>query len=278
MRIPFPALAILWSIFLFPAAAQQSGRQTPPPAESFRLEQLRAAMKIQFRDTAEFHAQETITLTATDPGGRVRKKASVHLDTVFQGYNPHAERMDVAEGTVTLGQALGVWIHHRWLLAMNGHFWITFPAAIVLVPERSAHYDFAAAPAADPGSLRVTMTQRRECAPVTMSYPKYFLIDHPCGASEFELTGPDHDLRRFTFEAAGLPATVNIEPWKACTLQRYHVEAEFHTVMLPHSSDPFVVPKRVTTTLDTDKGRVEIVSVYEPNEPALRLNYLAGAK
>jgi hypothetical protein len=95
-----------------------------------------------------------------------------------------------------------------------------------------------------------------------------YLPDDLCGASAFQL----HDdliFRKFAFDVLGLPAPVKLDPFGQCNLQRYHAEVEFQQVTLPGGQVPFLIPKQVTATMETDKGKIVITSVYEPKQPSL---------
>jgi len=48
------------------------------------------------------------------------------------------------------------------------------------------------------------------------------------------------------------------------TYPRYHAEVEFQSVEVPGEKEPFLAPKLVTATLETNKGKIVIASVYEP--------------
>jgi hypothetical protein len=92
----------------------------------------------------------------------------------------------------------------------------------------------------------------------------YYLPDGEfCMSTEIEL---DRDLRfqKFSYELLGLPATVKIHPFGECTLTRYYAEVQFQVFTMPGEKEPFLLPKRVATTLETNKGRVVISSAYEP--------------
>jgi hypothetical protein len=49
----------------------------------------------------------------------------------------------------------------------------------------------------------------------------------------------------------------------AATILRYHVDADFQKVLLPGDPKPFLVPKLVTVTVDTDKGKIVMNSEYK---------------
>jgi hypothetical protein len=46
------------------------------------------------------------------------------------------------------------------------------------------------------------------------------------------------------------------------TILHFHSEADFQNVLLPGDPKPFLVPKLVTVTVDTDKGKLVMSSGY----------------
>jgi hypothetical protein len=77
-----------------------------------------------------------------------------------------------------------------------------------------------------------------------------------CGPSRFGLQKDDLSLQNFSFEAAGLPLQAEVKPFGRCEILRYHSEVEFQKVMLPDDPKPFLVPKHVEVTVDTNKGKL----------------------
>jgi len=256
--------AAIWVTLLissFPLNSQQSSQVDNDAA----LDRLRAALKVQFRDTAELHVHQTISFTVTDARGRVRKKNKGMVNLLYEGFNDTKPYDIAGEMEIPPGEALNVMMHGLHKVAATSDFWSIFPVVQILMTHWPVPYDFAFTPGG------VKMTPRDGCQVFTMEYthrpgnwPPYW-PDLPCGTGEFQLDR--NILQRFDFEADGLPVQMELEPFKKCTLKRYHSRVEYHTIMLPNDADPFVVPQRVTTTLETDKGTIEIVSSYEPNEP-----------
>lgn len=229
-------------------------------------DRLRQAVKIQFRDTVEFHVRQRIIFTATDSRGHVRKNVRTEGDSTLQGYDPHKTKMLVAETTLTPSHLFSLLVRGRWKLFINGNLWITIPVQMIL-GVRGNHYDLTTEQAEDPESIAVRMSFPWTCPAFAMTRPQYYLPDMFCGTSRFRFAARDLALQSFTFESGGLPVRIKVKPWNECMLQRYYAEIEYHKIMLPNSDDPYVVPKRVINVLETDKGKIQIVSIYEPNEP-----------
>jgi hypothetical protein len=161
------------------------------------------------------------------------------------------------------------WISKMSKISANSAMWTWLPGAIFTVladePER---YVFDTMLAADqPGSVMARLAPAKTCPPFTMKdQPIPYFPDGFCGLAEFQL-GDDLSFQKFTFEAPGLPVFTNIDGVGQCVLRRYHTEIEFQKVTLPGSTDPFLVPKQVITTLETSKGNLVIASAYEPQQP-----------
>lgn len=151
-------------------------------------------------------------------------------------------------------------------ISATSAIWTSIPGIIFTIlaaePEK---YVLNASPAADqPGLVMAKLTPAKACPPFTMKHqPIPYFPDGFCGIAEFQL---DNDLsfQKFAFEAPGLPITSKIDGVGQCILQRYHTEIEFQKVTLPGVKDPFLVPKQVLTTLETNKGNIVIASAYEP--------------
>lgn len=149
-------------------------------------------------------------------------------------------------------------------LSANSAIWTMIPG--LWLYSDPGTYNLTFVPATDGSELvQAKMAPVNPCPVLSMSHrnSQWYFPDDPCGESEFQL---DKDLRfkQFAFQALGLPAQVDLAPFGLCNLQRYHAELEFQEVTLPQDKAPFLVPKRVTATLETDKGTVVISSIYGP--------------
>jgi hypothetical protein len=225
-------------------------------------EQLTAAARLYFRDTAEFPMLEQMDLTVLDASGHVRKTDKLSVDYLFQGYNPRS-----GTATAKVHGSISMWAALRgaktFKASLNGSF-LTLEAGSV-VGANLADYEFEAddpSPAQD--TILAKLVKKETCPPLAMTkVPEAYVPDRMCGAKVYQL---DRHLRiqRFVYDASGLPAPVSIGPFGSCTLQRYHAEVEFQSVAMPGEGESFLVPKKVTTTLETNKGNILITSMYEP--------------
>ncbi|HKT51493.1 MAG TPA: hypothetical protein VJV96_14425 [Candidatus Angelobacter sp.] len=249
-----------------PLVAQFSPRPEQPESVPVKLtlDDLVIAAKKYFRDTAEFPMLQTTTFSVVSSSGRTSKPKIIFRNYLFRGYSRENR---TANATIT-GGSESMWEVLRGSklgkASANSVIWSMIPG-LWLYSDPGA-YTLTFGPAASGSEfLEAKMAPVNACPTLSMSHQnsKWYFPDNACGESEFQL---DKDLRfkQFSFQALGLPAQVDLAPFGRCNLERYHAELEFQEVTLPQDKAPFLVPKRVTATLETDKGTVVISSIYGP--------------
>lgn len=244
-------------------AANGTAQTSANSDKTITREKLVAVSKIYFRDISEFPMRMDTRLIAVKNSGKVARSKNGTADVLFRGgwKNPFGEGIGPWESFSPFSPALifgGGIMPLAWAMG-NTMSWSTAPAFLLI--GDSPPYVLALVQASTP--FTVKLVPRQECPVLTMTRaPKAYIPDHICGTAEVQL---DEDLsfRHSDFDAAGLPAPARIEPFGKCTLQSYHVEAEFHKVMLPNDDTPFLVPRSVVVTLQTDKGKLEFTSTFE---------------
>lgn len=148
-------------------------------------------------------------------------------------------------------------------VSLNSAAWIIVPGARLYTETDDYAFEASGNSGSD-GLIRAKLTPVKPCSPFTITNDWYF-PDDICGQTEFELN-KDLSFKKVIFEVPGLPAAVKLDPFGRCTLRRYHTRLEFQSVSLPGDKDPFLVPREVTATIETDKGTIVIASVYEPKK------------
>jgi hypothetical protein len=262
-KIGFLSLVLVVNVQLI---AQFSVRPEQPEKTPGNLtrDDLVVAAKKYFRDTAEFPMIQTTTFTVVDSSGRGSKPKTVSRNYLFRGYSREDRTMNA---TIT-GGSQSIWDLLRGSklgkASANSAIWTMIPG-LWLYSDPGA-YALTSGPAGNSSELlEAKMAPVNACPVLSMSHQnsQWYFPDNACGESEFQL---DKDMRfkRFAFQASGLPAQVDLAPFGRCNLKSYHAELEFQEVTLPQDSAPFLVPKQVTATLDTDKGTVVISSIYGP--------------
>lgn len=228
------------------------------------MDDLQTAAHRYFRDTAELPMVQTTTFSVTDLSGRKRKLKAVKGSYLFQGYNQHRHSTQV---NLAMHESMWAELRGSKLLWISGNsaVWTTVPGASLYANRDTYKFQVTA----NPESLTTaTLTPVRPC-PFSMNdrNSRYYFPDDLCGPSQFELS-KDLVFQKFSYNAPGLPAPVKLDPFGHCTLRTYHTDITFQSVNLPGESDPFLVPKQATTTLETDKGTIVISSTYKPKQAA----------
>jgi hypothetical protein len=241
---------------------EQAGRVAQVPVAQLTWDQLTSVAKRYFRDTTEFPLRQRMEFSISDPSGRIRKRRRVSADYVFQNNLRTVTYSGRVSGKMWLWEALrggkktfSATLNGSWLTVYAGGIVYMDPGDYVLQTREAGDGS---------GSVTASLVLRQACTPFSMEIrPESYFPDDPCGTLEFQV---DRDLsfRKFVFESSGLPVTATIEPFGSCELRRYHAEVELQTVTAPGDKDPLLIPKRATTTLETSKGRIVIVSVYQP--------------
>jgi len=241
------------------ASADTSAQQ---PADKLTLEQLTMAAKHYFRDSAEFPLLQKTTFAVVEANGRARKVQNVSAEYVFRGYNKATKKAGGRiHGEVSMWQ--GMTGAKAFKASTSSVIWAMDAGQKLFADPGELTFQAGEIGAAD-GMRTAKMISAKPCPAVTMKdRAEWYVPDQRCGLSEFQVGG-DLSFQKYTFDLSGLPAPVNLDAFGPCILQRYHSEVEFQSVEVPGEKEPFLVPKQVTATLETNKGTVVITSVFEP--------------
>jgi hypothetical protein len=236
------------------------------PAEKLTLDQLTTAAKHYFRDSAEFPLLQKTTFAVVDANGRARKVQTVSAEYVFRGYNKGTNRASGRiHGDVSMWQ--GMTGAKTFKASTSSVVWAMDAGQKLFADPGELTFEANETGGTD-GLRTAKMTPAKPCPIVTMKdHGAWYAPDHRCGLSEFQV-GSDLSFQKYTMELSGLPAPVNLEAFGPCILQRYHAEVDFQRVEVPGEKEPFLVPKQVTATIETNKGTVVITSMFEPKARA----------
>lgn len=264
MRYLISCLGTLLCLLLLSRRAVEQITEHPqaaPPEAKLTFDQLTQAAKVYFRDTAEFPLLQTTTLTVSDASGHVGKAQTVSLNYIFQGYSQKQH-----SAHATLKGKTSPWAVLRGnkmaKVAGSSAFWSMMPG--VRLYSYLGEYSFEVERTSSSGLFTAKLAPVTPCSALPMKHRGVFYFPNvACGISEFQLQS-DLSFQKFVFDASGLPVLINVDPIGQCSLERYHVEIDFQKIYLPGEKEPFLVPQQVLVTLETDKGRIEIASTYEP--------------
>lgn len=258
-------LSILLAFMLAAVAGVRAEtKQISESRTALTFSQVAVAAKTYLRDSAEFPLNMQVSMMAVDGSGRTIKKDRAKGRYDFHGYNMRSEH---ASGSMQV-QTDGFFRSPRGMLPT---VWNSFVATILpahaLATKADEKYAFEAAdPAAGSDLVTATMTPLSgTCSEFKWSV-KNGVPERFCGTSKLELQKDDLSLQHLSFESSGLPLATNVKPFGRCQLLRYHAEVEFQKVMLPDDPKPFLVPKHVEITVETDKGKLIMTSDFAPRK------------
>jgi hypothetical protein len=217
--------------------------------------ELSKAAKVYLRDSAEFPLSTKVEVTFTDLTGHVRRHKAGTYKYDFHGYNVRSSTGKVdLEGswrTVLSGSTL-----RKAAIATSI---APILLGVVLFPDTEKNATILQG--AFPDLVSVTIKPGGECDPFQWENERY--ASHSfCGSYELQLGKDDLMLKHFAFDASRLPAPADMDVLGRATISRYRSEMEFQKVFLPGDPKPFLVPKRVIVTVETDKGKLVATSNY----------------
>jgi hypothetical protein len=224
---------------------------TPLATDEVTFSQIAKATKIYFRDSAEFPLRMNVEFTITDTSGHVRKHKTGKFDYDFHGYNSRSGNANTnLHGPKSLMKA-------AWSISVS-----SLVSMSLLSPDAEKNYTFTIVePSPVPGFISAHFSPIPTCEAVKWSKDDY-LPEGLCGPLGLQLDRVDVSLQRFTFDETGLPAPANIDLLGRVIVFSYHVEADFQKLLITGDPKPFLVPKVVSVTVETDKGKIMIRADY----------------
>ena len=196
-----------------------------------------------------------VTTVVTDPAGKEKRRSQSTVHLVFHGSNQQAERFSF--------NSRSGWFNTGALRDSHTGTFAVFVAFSRLVPKKDSE-DRLEIRQEPPGQGFLIRSPNRDCHDFEMSdrglYPTRY-----CSSAEFH-AGSDPSgaltLERFSLEIANLPAPAKIAYLGDVRVRRMHAEGDIQKAYLPKDPRPFFIPKRVATTIATDKGNIVLTNVY----------------
>jgi len=237
------------------------GVSVQQPGEKLTLEQLTTAAQHYFRDNAEFPLLQKTTFAVVEANGHARKVRSISAEYIFAGYNRGTKTASGRiHGNVSIWQGMNG--TKTFKAATSSVMWSMDAGQKLFAEPGELVFEAGETGKAD-GVRTAKFIPAKPCPTVTMKdHGVWYMPEHRCGLSEFQVGG-DLSFQKYTFDLSGLPAPIDIDAFGACILQRYHAEVEFQSVEVAGEKEPFLVPRLVTATIETNKGKIVIASVYE---------------
>ncbi len=212
--------------------------------------------KMFLRDSAELPMDVTVTTVITDRAGREKRRSQSSVHFLFHGYNQQAEKFSF--------DSHSGWFNTGALRDSFSGDLAVFAAFGELAPKKNGDADFEMIQQDLPGQGIFIKTSDPDCHDFEMSdrflYPKKY-----CSSVEFHV-GTDSagqlSVERFTLQIGNLPAAGKIVYLGAVQIRSIRAEGDIQKAYLPNDPLPFLVPRQVVTSIETDKGKIVLTNLY----------------
>jgi hypothetical protein len=215
-------------------------------------EKVAGLFKMFLRDSAELPMDVSATTVVTDAKGRETRRKHTVAHLLFKGYN---ERSGNFAATLH-----GNFFQMRTLYDSMAPVFALFKAFSLAVPGQDGPPKLEMA---EQGTGVVVHAAQSDCGAFRMLGE--LIAKDDCSAVEFQI-GRDAagglTIERFRMDARNLPAAANLRYLGPCEVRRYYTEGDVQKGYLTGDPQPFLVPKRVVTTIETDKGRIVVTNEH----------------
>ncbi len=239
---------LIASATLFVSAVSSLAQTANAPKE-VSFDQVRAAARTTLRDSAEFPLRLEIVTIFRDKSGKIISQKKGSTDYNFHGFNPRS-----GKANFDLRGSRGAFAS-----AVNTFFAISMLGSVVWQDAETAYNIQIADDAAQPAMVSARLTPPA-CDPFVWS-DKHQAVESYCGTSELYLHRQDLSLDHYDFEASGLPAPAMVKPFGNTTILRVHVSYDFQSITIPTDPKPYLLPQHMITTIETDKGTLQISTI-----------------
>jgi len=218
-------------------------------------EQVVALAKTFFRDTGERPMDVRVTKVVTDASGKLKRRSQSSFRVVYQGKST----LRFAGGSLGPGGLFASMSDSSFLDA----------AMKTLAPETGEPAKFEIKPpAADGAPYLVTVKAPDSCQPMKLARNWLVPQDYPlCASYQYTLSvAPPASpvLEHFRLDLANLPAPAKLADLGNVQIRSFRAEGDFRKAFLPGDAQPYLLPRQVVSTLETDKGWIQITNQYSP--------------
>lgn len=208
-----------------------------------------AAAKSYLRDTTELPLRVATTTQEYDAAGKLRKtRRDTHRFSIVQARpDEYKARTNVGAGTLVF--------HHGSMMDQVYTDMVAVVAGMLLRADIRHRLDLEVSRPGEHPEFLVYFHSAPTCAAFEMK-DRHVDLSRWCGSGEYAIDPAGYFLRHFTFEAVGSPVI------DGKTFRAYRVEETFQSVTAPGVAKPFIVPKTITATYETEKGKTVLTSDF----------------
>jgi hypothetical protein len=219
--------------------------------------QITALSKTFLRDSTELPMDVLVKTVVTDAKGKTKRDAKSNVQFLFSGYNARTDKyafrstsgfmsMRILQDSIAGNFAL---INAFSRLTLNG----SNPAEVTMEPGVPRD------------SFIIRIKADADCHGFSMS-AKFLYGQQYCYSAMFRVTRDAAGklaIQDFTVDIEQLPAPGNVRYLGDVQVRKIHSNGEVQEARMGDDPLPFLIPKRVTTTIETDKGAVMVTNDYK---------------
>ncbi|HEY7404348.1 MAG TPA: hypothetical protein VIB39_12555 [Candidatus Angelobacter sp.] len=251
--------------------------QQPAPATEISFERVTRASKESLRDSAELPMVLTTEFSAVDLGGRVREHRTGKFDYDFHGYNPRSNNgllnlLGPKTSVKEASTAAAVTMLPSILVAPGVEQRLTMkmlespqPGMVVaeFVPEKNNQaMSYEVRVDKEKPASEEKAGSNDSCQSVGWMRKAYLFTNLCLTRAQVQLQKGDLAVTSFAWDTGGLPVQAKIDFLGKANITGYHVDIDFQKATLPGDPKPFVVPRHVTVTVITDKGKLQMAGDF----------------
>jgi len=214
------------------------------------------------RDSAELPMTVAVETVVTNAKGKKVRNAHSTTEFIFRGYNGQT-------GNASFRTNAGLMSYRIMHDSIAPNFAV-INAFTVLAPQPDGLNDVAVegGQSGEPFLLKTTAA----CKDIQFAMAGQFLYPNKkCYSTQFRVHNDEAGawtIERFDLDVASLPAAGKIPYLGPATIRKIHAEGEVQAARLPDDPRPFLIPKRVTIRIESDKGTAVVTNQYTLKTPA----------
>ena len=204
------------------------------------------------RDSAELPMDVAVATVVKNAKGKTIRDAHSNVRFLFRGYNAQSGRFSFRAQTGMMSLRI---LHD----SVGGNFAV-IDAFALLAPHPDGLTDVAV-DGGQGGEPFILRTAQTDCREFVMS-GKHMFPEKRCAKAEFRVrkdAAGALSIERFGFDILNLPAKGKLPYLGEGEVRRFHADGELQQAKLPDDPRPFLIPKRVVTTVEGDKGIIVIL-------------------
>ena len=227
-----------------------------PAADVPNRGEITALARTFLRDSAELPMDVQVQTLVTDAKGKKKRDAHSNVRFFFSGFNAKSERYTFRS---TAG-FMSLRILHD---SLAGNF-VAINAFTSLAPQSGKPDGVTIEPGATADTFAIRSQPAADCSRFRMS-TKYLYPELFCYSVLFHVTKDGSGkltIQNFAVDIEKLPVQGKVGYLGDAQIRKIHSTGEVQEAHLGDDPRPFLVPKRVTTTIETDKGSVVVTNDY----------------